>query len=1583
MNVLLKNFENKNHNNKIIIENNNKKIELKKAHNQIYSKDKEFEIKKIKRKKFSATNNNFNLNKNNNYIILRDNTFNKLKEKDIEKDKKREKIRKNQKTMILEQDMSKETNTLSFYYMNNINTNKNNNQKNILQLNRGNTSRKESKKISKNLSRENMRGGGNNFLVGGSQRKKISAANQINNNTNNKILGLYDFNNSNKKDYSILNDVNEIIFNTNNINKKIQEKKNSSNNVIINSGNKFNKDKKVSLIDKFTNNMDYHKNHNQIKIDINNINNINSNNIIPKNNIPHKTQSNDIIIKNCINLSSINSKENIVKNIKNIIIENNNKNSINPFKNEVNIYNTNNTNNNSKANKDTMTINQQIKKIKSNEFINNNKKFQNLTITSGQNKLDVKYNNNDNNIELYNLNNKKLFKNKNKDKILNNITKNVNNLINKNGKISNTTNNNNNIYITYINNTSTSNTDLPKIKNNFYYNSNINKSITNVTEKLKNSSKKSINSINNITKLNTLQNEDIRKQIKYNNYKSKINFSSPKMPSFYERHNDKPHLRRPLSNNQKNNHNDKTYSPKLHFIPKYIQTENNNSNNNIKYNNNIINRLEFLENYSISSRKENIFSKINNNFKNNNYLNILNKRKLSAKTKNERGNSLLKMLEKKDKIKEKESVNFTKRRPRKYENEVNNLFTEVSNINNKNRNSFYNFGSKKIINNNEIIPSKLLNNFKNNKEDKNKKYSFINILKPKAISQQKRYTKNKEKEIQDNSKTKVDVKSTTFLSKDNKNDIKKNISLLRKKKIIKLIHMMDELNNSKSRSKSKRKNKSYNNNINRGNSAFKERQNLDKFKFNYFLDEDKIIENVMRNDITTYTIYIISKYNDNYKKIGLSKIKLYDKNNNEIFIIDSKSNIKDNEEENINYLFNKKNYYYNNKSFITDFKDNLYIKFYINLKKSNIIKYIKIYNYENNEEKVSPVKEIKIFHEKKKLYQGNLNINYFNNIDISENKNNYDNKELSFIIRKRGNSANAKKNSNSIMNKYNDNYKRNNTRSYSTFRANSGQKFNKIPSKQLVKINSERNIYEDKNIDNNKLLNYNNTEIDDKNYNNNIGKNICKTITYNNDNNYKNNIFIRERFISDNNIREVNNLNIIRESIHKGINLNKFNLNNYKSNYNNDNDEEELNNNNSSYIKFKRIRLVLSSNYGHPNFIGLTGIEFYDIKNKLLDIETAETIGAMPKDLHTIYNNDNDNRIFENIFNGENNVDDSYNMWVTLLNNSNKEYPYIELSFNDYIYLSKIKFFNYNKKNELDICAKTIDIFIDNKYYNTIHLRQGIGEMINENIIQKENSNTNNNEQTNKESNKKDNKNFCEEIFFPISKEKKDYYEKIYNKDIIENKFEDKINFEFASNKYEQSYETPFIPNGQIIKFQLMSNFYRGKIENNFNNSNTNNANILIKNYNYIGIHVVNIFDENGNDLLSQTNIKYKIISNKEMIIIDKHKIILISSKNEDNNNVYFLFDYPINISYIEIKPFSFVQNDKQYLNSAKEIKIFCDSEIIFEGEIYNYQPTIILFTSNNKIVNNINEKYLTKRKENREIFENKNEDCYSLIFKI
>ena len=475
---------------------------------------------------------------------------------------------------------------------------------------------------------------------------------------------------------------------------------------------------------------------------------------------------------------------------------------------------------------------------------------------------------------------------------------------------------------------------------------------------------------------------------------------------------------------------------------------------------------------------------------------------------------------------------------------------------------------------------------------------------------------------------------------------------------------------------------------------------------------------------------------------------------------------------------------------------------------------------------------------------------------------------------------------------YINNFK-NNKRSFSTFRASSGKKNNKFPKKQLIKINSERNIskkeYNSKNINKFKFISYNNTEIDNKTSNNKITNgNICNTIAYNNNinNNTVNYIFMRERFISENNIRRENNFNDINKSgIHQGINIKKFNLSYYNTtnniNYKDEEEDDEFNNN-SPYIKFKRIRLVLSSNYGHPNFIGLTGLEFYDINNKLIEIETAETIGALPKDLHTIYNNENDNRIFENIFNGENNVDDSYNMWITLFD-INKDFPYIELSFNKYIYVSKIKIFNYNKQNELDICVKTIEIFLDNKYYNTIYLRQGIGDISNDNIIQKENTNTYNYKQINDDKNNKDNKNYCQEIYFPINNY---YYEKI-NKEKNEN---NNINIEYASNKYEQSYETPYIPNGHIVRFQLISNYYKGKaLDNNIINSNTNNANnIFIKNYNYIGIYIVKILDENGDDILSKKNIKFKIISNKEMIISDRHKIILKCPPNEDNNNLFF-----------------------------------------------------------------------------------------------
>ena len=84
-----------------------------------------------------------------------------------------------------------------------------------------------------------------------------------------------------------------------------------------------------------------------------------------------------------------------------------------------------------------------------------------------------------------------------------------------------------------------------------------------------------------------------------------------------------------------------------------------------------------------------------------------------------------------------------------------------------------------------------------------------------------------------------------------------------------------------------------------------------------------------------------------------------------------------------------------------------------------------------------------------------------------------------------------------------------------------------------------------------------------------------------------------------------------------------------------------------NFLELNKISIYLKSNYGHKKYIGLTGIIFLDENDEQIDIEKAKAIGALPKDLRTIYNDDSDNRIFENLFNGINNTNDSDYMWVT------------------------------------------------------------------------------------------------------------------------------------------------------------------------------------------------------------------------------------------------------------------------------------------------------------------------------------------------
>ena len=133
---------------KIGTEYNTKKFIFTQNNQKLYPKEDEIEIKRIKMKKFSSTNNNFKLSKdkiisNHNNIMHRQNTFNKLKNKKKEFQKQINKQIKGQKSTIITPNQNLVVNS-------NIDNNENNNYY------VSNSRKKEQKKITKNISRENM-----------------------------------------------------------------------------------------------------------------------------------------------------------------------------------------------------------------------------------------------------------------------------------------------------------------------------------------------------------------------------------------------------------------------------------------------------------------------------------------------------------------------------------------------------------------------------------------------------------------------------------------------------------------------------------------------------------------------------------------------------------------------------------------------------------------------------------------------------------------------------------------------------------------------------------------------------------------------------------------------------------------------------------------------------------------------------------------------------------------------------------------------------------------------------------------------------------------------------------------------------------------------------------------------------------------------------------------------------------------------------------------------------------------------------------------------------------------------------------
>ena len=155
--------------------------------------------------------------------------------------------------------------------------------------------------------------------------------------------------------------------------------------------------------------------------------------------------------------------------------------------------------------------------------------------------------------------------------------------------------------------------------------------------------------------------------------------------------------------------------------------------------------------------------------------------------------------------------------------------------------------------------------------------------------------------------------------------------------------------------------------------------------------------------------------------------------------------------------------------------------------------------------------------------------------------------------------------------------------------------------------------------------------------------------------------------------------------------------------------------------------------------------------------------------------------------------------------------------------------------------------------------------------------------------------------------------------------------------------------------------------------------------YNDIGLDNIEIYDNEGiNILKNNSNLKnkYKLLSNCEINHNEKNKIILNVENGNYNNSIFYVFERDIQISYIKFYPLTTIENGEKIKSfySLKEVKIFCESNIIFEGDLYFENPTIVLFSCDTKIINNVNENYLTKNIKRREYEEIFKEDYVSLI---
>ena len=127
------------------------------------------------------------------------------------------------------------------------------------------------------------------------------------------------------------------------------------------------------------------------------------------------------------------------------------------------------------------------------------------------------------------------------------------------------------------------------------------------------------------------------------------------------------------------------------------------------------------------------------------------------------------------------------------------------------------------------------------------------------------------------------------------------------------------------------------------------------------------------------------------------------------------------------------------------------------------------------------------------------------------------------------------------------------------------------------------------------------------------------------------------------------------------------------------------------------------------------------------------------------------------------------------------------------------------------------------------------------------------------------------------------------------------------------------------------------------------------------GVHQLEGMEEDQRviqNLLTGSNVWLSPFINTHGVIDNLENTFSNFNKNTNLNNkpncIYFIFDKPVSVSYIQIWNYS-----KKPERGVKEIHISCDDNLIYKGYLKKKEETVILFTSDKMITKNINEKAL------------------------